>query len=331
MHHLHRLYLATFLGLGLGTTAHAAVIVVDTNNSTVTTDGNCSLREALVAAETNLAVDTCPAGSAAGTDEIFFARTLAGQTITLSGDLLLNAGNVVVDGLGRQIIISATGSDDVFQVGGGDVTLRGLDIRASGSGSGFVLYGSNTQLTLEGCYVIGRLGMNAFGSPSTVHVYNSTVVSTETAAVSDIGIRSGASNTLDIANSTVVAGPGVGVDASSSSGTTTIYSSIVVGATTTAGTVATSFSKLATTRASAGLDLAPADNGGPTRTIALLGGSAIDGGDCDAAPLQNFDQRYFVNNTAHKRQVGAHCDAGAYESGAVASNDPLFADDFELY
>jgi CSLREA domain-containing protein len=331
MKRLHQLHLTSLVALGLSTNASASIILVDTTDSTVTADSHCSLREALQAAETGLAVDTCAAGQAGGTDEIFFARTLSGQTISLSSDLLLAAGSVVVDGLGRKIIISASSSDDPFQILGGDVTLRGLDIRAAGSGSGFVLYGTNTQLTLEGCYVIGRLGMNAFGSPSTVRVYNSTLVSTESSAVSDIGIRSGGSNTLEIANSTVVAGTGVGVDASSSSGTTTIYSSIVVGATTTAGTVTTTFSTLATTRAGAGLDTAPADNGGPTRTLALLSGSAIDGGDCAAAPLPNFDQRYYVNNATQKRLVGAKCDAGAYESGAVTSTDSLFADAFELY
>jgi len=331
MNHLHRLHLAALITLALSSAASAAVIVVDTSDSTVNLDGKCSLREALQAAETNLPVDACAAGAIAGTDEIFFARTLTGQTITLTSDLLTSAGAVVVDAQGRQIIITGSGNVDPFQIGGGDVTLRGLDIRASGNGSGFVVYGTNTDLTLEGCYVIGRLGMNAFGSPSTVRVYNSTVVSTETTAASDIGIRSGSSNQLDIFNSTVVAGPGTGVDASSSSGATTIYSSIVVGATTTAGTVTPTFSKLATTRAGAGLNSVPASNGGPTLTIALLSGSAIDGGDCTAVPLPNFDQRYYVNNATQKRLVGAKCDAGAYESGATASNDLIFADEFELY
>src|SRR5690349_7686880 len=127
MNHRHRLCLATFLALGLGSAATAAVIVVDTTDSTVTSNGNCGLREALQAAETNLAVDTCPAGDAIGTDEIFFARSLAGQTITLSTDLLLSSGSVVVDGLGRKTTLSASGNGDPFQILGGDVTLRGLD------------------------------------------------------------------------------------------------------------------------------------------------------------------------------------------------------------
>lgn len=53
------------------------------------------------------------------------------------------------------------------------------------------------------------------------------------------------------------------------------------------------------------------DNGGPTKTMALIGGSpAIDAGKdsaCAAAPVSNLDQRGIA------RPVGAHCDIGAYE------------------
>jgi predicted outer membrane repeat protein len=54
-----------------------------------------------------------------------------------------------------------------------------------------------------------------------------------------------------------------------------------------------------------------ADNGGPTKTVALQAGSpAIDAGDdatCTATPVNNLDQREVT------RPQGAHCDIGAYE------------------
>ncbi len=54
-----------------------------------------------------------------------------------------------------------------------------------------------------------------------------------------------------------------------------------------------------------------ADNGGPTKTRALLAGSpAIDAGDdafCNGNPVGGVDQRYA------SRLEGAHCDLGAYE------------------
>jgi hypothetical protein len=56
-----------------------------------------------------------------------------------------------------------------------------------------------------------------------------------------------------------------------------------------------------------------ADNGGPTRTMALLAGSpAIDMGDaatCVASPINDLDQR------GAPRSTGATCDIGAFESG----------------
>ena len=318
-------------GVALGGNAAAAVIVVDTTVSMAAADGKCGLIEALQAAETNAAVDTCAAGELS-TDTIYFVRSLSGQTISFTSDLLINSGDLVIDGRGRPQVIAGTGSASAFQIAGGNVTVRGLDIRATGSGNGFTIYGSNTVVDLENCSVEGRLGINAFGTSSIEHVRNSTVVSTETQAVSDIAIRSGASNSLQVFNSTVVAGPGVGIDSSSSSGTTSVYSSIVVGATPTAGSGTSTGGSLSfTSRAAAGLAATLASNGGPTRSFALQSGAAIDGGTCASAPLPRFDQRYFVNNATQLRQVGAACDVGAYESGAVASNDGLFTDNFELY
>ncbi|MEX0682640.1 MAG: choice-of-anchor Q domain-containing protein [Dehalococcoidia bacterium] len=58
-----------------------------------------------------------------------------------------------------------------------------------------------------------------------------------------------------------------------------------------------------------------ADNGGPTKTHALLANSAaIDGGNdaaCAAAPISGVDQR------GESRLQGAHCDIGAYEHAAA--------------
>lgn len=64
------------------------------------------------------------------------------------------------------------------------------------------------------------------------------------------------------------------------------------------------------------LNLLPlANNGGPTQTIALGGGSAaIDAGNdtycSDTTSINNLDQRDYV------RPAGAHCDIGAYEANA---------------
>lgn len=57
-------------------------ITVNTMDDELNTDGDCSLREAIQAANTNEAVDSCPAGSGAAT--IDFDSILSGQTINLT-------------------------------------------------------------------------------------------------------------------------------------------------------------------------------------------------------------------------------------------------------
>jgi CSLREA domain-containing protein len=61
------------LGVSLGIsvvavrTVTAAAITVNTTDDELNADGDCSLREAIVAANTDTAVDACPAGSGADT------------------------------------------------------------------------------------------------------------------------------------------------------------------------------------------------------------------------------------------------------------------------
>ena len=48
----------------------AATIAVDAFSDDATQNGNCTLREAIQAAQTNSPVDHCPAGSASGVDVV---------------------------------------------------------------------------------------------------------------------------------------------------------------------------------------------------------------------------------------------------------------------
>src|SRR5215467_8584208 len=86
-----RLFASTifiFLMTGFVHHAHAATINVSTTNDVInSTDGFCSLREAVIAANTNaasgLAVGECPAGDNGSTDTINLA---ANQTYSLTID-----------------------------------------------------------------------------------------------------------------------------------------------------------------------------------------------------------------------------------------------------
>lgn len=318
------------LALAAASASAQSVITVDTTSTAGTVNGNCELGEAVQAAQTGSAVDTCPAGTPGQPNKIVFAKALAGSTISYSSAPTLSNGTIIIDAEKRQIVLQATGTADALDVFGASVTLRDIELRGSSSGNGVTLTAGN--LTAENSTIQGRLGMNAFGTGSQVTLNNSTVASTETNAASDIGVRIGSSTSLAVNNSTIAATVGKGIDVSSSSGASTVYSSIVVGATPINGSTSNSGGTvLATSNAAAGLAATLSNNGGPTRTFALQSGTAIDGGDCSAAPLPKYDQRYYVNFATDRRAVGAACDAGAYESGAQdVLADRVFADSFEF-
>lgn len=302
--------------------ARAATITVDTISDAGTTTGNCELREAIQAAESDGAVDGCSGGS--GADTIVFAPALAGQTIAYGSAMSFASGTVTIDGKGQTIVLQASGTSDALQLSGSGsspvVTIKGLDVRATGSGNGVTLV--TGSITIDNSSVQGRLGINAFGSSSTVTLNNSTIASTEISAASDIGVRTGVSTNLVVNNSTIVASVGYGINVSSSTGTCSVYSSIIVGALGINGTCTqTGGTLVKTTTATAGLNSSLTNNGGPTRTFALVSGSAIDGGDCSSSAFPNNDQRFYVNAATGTRAVGTACDVGAFEKDAVASAD----------
>jgi CSLREA domain-containing protein len=116
-----------------GAPAGAAVLTVTTLNDEWNEDANCSLREAIIAANTDQPVGACPAGS--GDDVIVFAGHLAGGTlsVTLGGGLKITAnltiegGGVILDGGGTQELLSAlatTGASPIDRLVVTDLTVR---------------------------------------------------------------------------------------------------------------------------------------------------------------------------------------------------------------
>ncbi len=140
---------------------HAATIAVTTTTDELNTDGDCSLREAVRAANTNLAVDDCDAGQNAATDTITvpagtYTLTVAGFDNTAAGgdlDLLDNAAvdDLVLSGAGAATtVIQAcaveqltTGCpagqgivDRVLNVFDAHVAISGVTIRHGRAGNG---------------------------------------------------------------------------------------------------------------------------------------------------------------------------------------------------
>ena len=112
----------------------------------VATDGVVTLREAIQAANTNLARNEAPAGSAAEADIITFdqaalsteAGVAVGEpvTITLSGSQLEITDSVAIQGLGADVLaVDADGQSRVLYVSGADTEVDLTDLTITGGGA----------------------------------------------------------------------------------------------------------------------------------------------------------------------------------------------------
>lgn len=138
-------------------TARAATITVNTTADEVNNDGDCSLREAIIAANENRAVSGCPAGSGADTIRLpagNYVLSLAGtgENAALTGDLDISE-DLTITGAGRaNTTIDANGIDGVIQIFNALAQLSDLTVTGgetgSFAGSGIYL-GVNGALTLS--------------------------------------------------------------------------------------------------------------------------------------------------------------------------------------
>ncbi|HNT22998.1 MAG TPA: PKD domain-containing protein [Anaerolineales bacterium] len=154
------------------TTSPQTAILVNTLADELNTDGDCALREAIQAANTNAAVDACPAGMVL-TDTITFS--VAG-TVTVGSqlDLLASGGPLVING-GEKIAVSGGGNTRVFFVDGAiDLRLEGLTVangRTPQNTTGAGLYNGGGNLTIRQCAFI-RNGVIAFYFPYGGAIYS---------------------------------------------------------------------------------------------------------------------------------------------------------------
>jgi CSLREA domain-containing protein len=123
----------TLLLVGVGA-ARAATIPVGSTADDVTVNGNCTLREAVIAANTDTAVDACPAGSGADVITVpagTYLLTLvgAGEDAAATGDLDVTT-DVDLQGAGAaSTIIDGNLTDRVFDV---DPAASGVTARLAG-------------------------------------------------------------------------------------------------------------------------------------------------------------------------------------------------------
>lgn len=165
--------------MALTATAQAAdrpqgtAITVTATDDDDTPNGNCSLREAVIAANTDTAVDHCPAGL--GPDTIIlpagtYSLTIQGanEDAALTGDLDITASATVSGtGAASTVIVTQQLGDRVFdidpmQAGDVKVNLLGLTIRRGSAGIGGGILNS-AALTVEASIVADCSGASGAG------------------------------------------------------------------------------------------------------------------------------------------------------------------------
>jgi uncharacterized repeat protein (TIGR01451 family)/CSLREA domain-containing protein len=176
---------------GLPTQADATITVTTTSDAIASGDG-CSLREAIIAANTDSELNDCPAGS--GADTIVFGAELplpatflltntgTNEDGAVTGDLDI-AGTLTIEGVGPDdTIVDGNGTDRVFEIlPGARVTISGVQIRngnpGSGAGGGGIAIGSTGRLMLSSSAVVSNTAATGAGIKVTglLSASNSTI------------------------------------------------------------------------------------------------------------------------------------------------------------
>lgn len=201
----------------------ASAIPVTTTVDILADDGQCSLREAVIAANTDTAVGGCPAGS--GVDVITFDPSLATPAVftlgltganedgAATGDLDIT-GILTIQGVdASQIIIDGNKTDRIFDIRpGATVTISGIAIQngnpgSGANGGGIIVNGGTprTKLTLLDSVVTSNTatiggGIHNAGNGATAVIQDTQIIS-NFAATSGGGIAN--SGNLTLLNSTL--------------------------------------------------------------------------------------------------------------------------------
>ena len=238
-----------------------AITVTDTGDDNAP-NGNCTLREAVIAANTDSAVDNCPAGD--GLDTIIlppgaYALGLEGydEDASQTGDLDIIA-SVTIGGAGATTSIVSGSGDRVLdidptQTGNVNVNLFGLTVRSGGASMGGCVQNKGAlsikDSVITGCWAYGAAGILNYG---TLTITNSAVTNNhigsnmggsggiwnggrlviEASVVSDNSAKVaggiGNSGTLIMTNSTVSHNGAMVTGAISNSGDMTILNSTIM-------------------------------------------------------------------------------------------------------
>ncbi len=320
--------------------AEAATITVDTTVDELNSNGNCSLREAVQAANTDATVDACSAGS--GADSITlpvgtFTLTL-GSELSISSDVALNGASA------KTTIIEAATSPGsaswrVFNIASGivsvsDVTVRHGKLADHGAG----VLNAGTLTVADTTFSDNDSGTTRHGgainnkSGAILMVVRSTFSNNSASEGGAIQNRGSATISNSTFSGNSASNSGGGLDNIGSGISTSVNNSTFTGNTgspTREDCFGAGISSLGHNLVGVGTgcpiggtgDVASAspllgplqDNGGPTFTHALLSGSpAIDAGN-PAAPGSGGAACEAIDQRGVTRPQGSGCDIGAFE------------------
>ncbi len=174
------LAIAPFLAilLLLAAQAHAAAITPNTIVDELNSDGDCSLREAIQAANTNAAVDACAAGEPVPTVDVI-GPVVTGTIILTSGTLSVT-DDLTIDGPGvGSLTISGNNASAVLTVDAVTVNLHDLTIADGSTGAGGGGIWNQGTLTLHSSKVSGNTAPGSEGggilNSGTLELNDSTV------------------------------------------------------------------------------------------------------------------------------------------------------------
>ena len=190
----------------------AATITVDSTSDTPTANV-CSLRSAIIAANTNAPVDGCVAGDVSGSDTIDLTGLPNNSTITLNGNELPTViSTISLNGPGQDnLIISGNNNSRIVSVEeGGDLTVSSITL-SNGSIPGRFNHGGAIQV------VAGNLTINsstlfnnsAGDDGGAIHARRESSMSLNNSTVSGNsasrggGIYAGFRSNVNLSNSTV--------------------------------------------------------------------------------------------------------------------------------
>lgn len=219
-----RVVLAVLTVLLAASPGRAATITVDAVADEINADGDCSLREAVLAANTNAAQDGCAAGSAGSLDTIVleagaeYGLTKAGaDDAALVGDLDIANGaaaqdlRIEVAGNGTATIRSLlkNPSDRVLSVAAGaNVVLHGVIVTGGNSadgGGGGLLAGSGATITLESCAFTANVAAQGGGAvdiaSGTLSVNGCVFTANKSVGSGGGAIRGGKTTVVTVADS----------------------------------------------------------------------------------------------------------------------------------